>query len=56
LARTRQILEQTQKAGIPIDVQWNDIDYMNEFKDFTVNEKMFDGLSNFVEELHKVRK
>ncbi len=56
LARTKQILEQTQKAGIPIDVQWNDIDYMSENKDFTVDSKMFAGLKEFVTDLHKVRK
>jgi lysosomal alpha-glucosidase len=55
LERTKQILEQTQKAGIPIDVQWNDIDYMNENKDFTVDSTLYKGLGQFVEDLHKVR-
>ena len=51
---SKQILAQTRAAGIPIDVQWNDIDYMNENKDFTVDDVNFEGLGKFVEDLHKV--
>lgn len=40
---------------IPLqDVQWNDIDYMEEFKDFTYDQNSFEGLPEFVEELHEV--
>lgn len=53
LKRTKEILIQTQKAGIPIDVQWNDIDYMDDRKDFTFNPQTFSGLSDFVKELHE---
>ncbi len=52
LERTKQVLRQTQKAGIPIDVQWNDIDYMDDRKDFTFNKEKFTKLPQFVEELH----
>ena len=45
--------------GIPLDTQWVDIDYMQDYKDFTVNEKnalgqngAFFNLSGFVNELH----
>lgn len=44
---------------IPLDVQWVDIDYMQDYKDFTVNSLdtagnpgAFAGLSDFVTELH----
>jgi alpha-glucosidase (family GH31 glycosyl hydrolase) len=36
-------------------VQWNDIDYMSENKDFTIDDDKFAGLGSFVEDLHKVR-
>ena len=53
LSRTKQVLEQTQKAGIPIDVQWNDIDYMDNHKDFTFSKEKFAELPAFVKDLHE---
>ena len=53
LNRTKEILSQTQKANIPIDVQWNDIDYMDDRKDFTYDHKKFQGLPQFVDQLHQ---
>jgi len=38
---------------IPQDVQWNDIDYMDNYKDFTINHNKFHGLSSFVDNLHE---
>lgn len=49
-----QILNKTRLAGIPIDVQWNDIDYMDQFKDFTYDKDKFAGLPDFVDRLHQV--
>jgi alpha-glucosidase len=47
--------------GIPLDTQWVDIDYMENYKDFTVNEVdflgnpgAFAGLPAFVDNLHKM--
>lgn len=36
------------------DVQWNDLDYMNNSNDFTYDKEKFKNLPEFVEELHKV--
>jgi len=38
--------------GIPQDVQWNDIDYMESYRDFTIDHNKFHGLSSFVDNLH----
>ena len=47
--------------NIPLDTQWVDIDYMQNYKDFTVNEVdflgqpgAFAGLPAFVDNLHKM--
>lgn len=54
LNRTREIWKRTRDAGIPFDVQWNDIDYMDTSKDFTYDSNKFAGLPEFVDELHSV--
>ncbi|XP_065290345.1 lysosomal alpha-glucosidase-like [Dermacentor albipictus] len=52
LNRTRYIMEMNIKAGIPLDTQWNDIDYMRSRNDFTYDKDRFEGLPEFVSELH----
>lgn len=54
VAETRRILDQTRAAGIPIDTQWNDIDYMENHNDFTVNQESFADLPDFVDYVHSV--
>ncbi|XP_071442397.1 lysosomal alpha-glucosidase-like isoform X2 [Hetaerina americana] len=54
LNRTREVSESVRKAGIPLDVQWNDLDYMKQGNDFTYDPVNFKGLPEFVEELHKL--
>ena len=44
----------TREAGIPFDVQWGDIDYMDRRLDFTVDQDSFAGLADFVAELHEM--
>ncbi|XP_040076997.1 lysosomal alpha-glucosidase-like [Ixodes scapularis] len=51
LNRTRFIMEKNIQAGIPLDTQWNDIDYMNDGNDFTYDPHQFRGLPEFVDEL-----
>ena len=36
---------------IPQDTQWNDIDYMNQHLDFTIDPNNFGGLPAFVDKL-----
>ncbi|XP_065290344.1 lysosomal alpha-glucosidase-like [Dermacentor albipictus] len=52
LNRTRYIMEMNIKAGIPLDTQWSDIDYMISRNDFTYDKDRFRGLPEFVSELH----
>lgn len=52
LNRTRYIMEMNIKAGVPLDTQWNDIDYMKNSNDFTYDKVRFEGLPEFVKELH----
>ncbi|KAL1434762.1 hypothetical protein MTO96_001660 [Rhipicephalus appendiculatus] len=52
LNRTRYIMEMNIKAGIPLDTQWNDIDYMKSNNDFTYDKDRFEGLPEFVNDLH----
>ena len=39
-------------AGIPLDVQWADIDYMDRRNDFTIDQTNWKDLSRFVDEIH----
>ncbi|XP_028967664.1 lysosomal alpha-glucosidase [Galendromus occidentalis] len=50
---TRQILRSNLDAGVRIDVQWNDIDYMEDRNDFTLDKTHYKDLGSFVDELHR---
>lgn len=47
----RNVLKNYQKAGIPLDAIYLDIDYMQGYRDFTIDEKKFPNFAYFVQEL-----
>ncbi|XP_077986810.1 lysosomal alpha-glucosidase-like [Glandiceps talaboti] len=51
--RTFSVVEKMRAAKIPQDVQWNDIDSMNRFLDFTIDEENFSLLPYMIENLHQ---
>uniref|UniRef100_A0A8C6XI99 P-type domain-containing protein n=1 Tax=Naja naja TaxID=35670 RepID=A0A8C6XI99_NAJNA len=48
----KAVVERNRAAGIPYDVQYTDIDYMEDKKDFTYDKINFAGLPEFVQDLH----
>uniref|UniRef100_A0A452ESN0 Maltase-glucoamylase 2 (putative) n=1 Tax=Capra hircus TaxID=9925 RepID=A0A452ESN0_CAPHI len=49
----KNVVNRTREAEIPYDVQYSDIDYMDEKKGFTIDGVAFHGLSDFAKELHQ---
>ncbi|KAJ1025292.1 hypothetical protein NDA13_004109 [Ustilago tritici] len=41
VSSTQAIIDSMRAANIPLEVQWNDIDYMQEFRDFTTDPSRF---------------
>ncbi|XP_055925185.1 maltase-glucoamylase-like isoform X2 [Argiope bruennichi] len=52
LNNVKSVVEETRKAGIPQDVQFLDIDHMENNRDFTWNKNEFAGLQEY---MHKTR-
>jgi len=52
LDNMKMVRKRMQENQIPQDVQWNDIDYMQDHLDFTYDINKFKGLPEFVDELH----
>ncbi|XP_054313799.2 lysosomal alpha-glucosidase isoform X2 [Pongo pygmaeus] len=50
---TRQVVENMTRAHFPLDVQWNDLDYMDARRDFTFNKDGFWDFPAMVRELHQ---
>ncbi|XP_038064192.1 lysosomal alpha-glucosidase-like isoform X2 [Patiria miniata] len=50
--RTLEIVKRMKAALIPQDTQWNDIEYADGRKDFTVNNSTFAGLPDMIKYLH----
>ncbi len=47
----REVVDKYDECGIPIDSVYLDIDYMERYKDFTVDEERFPDFENFVKEM-----
>lgn len=47
----RELVKRYKKAGIKLDMVYMDIDYMERYKDFTVDQNAFPDFKNFVEEM-----
>lgn len=47
----REVTDGYHKAGMPIDSIYLDIDYMERYKDFTLNEQAFPNFPEFVQEM-----
>ncbi|XP_006753108.1 PREDICTED: lysosomal alpha-glucosidase, partial [Myotis davidii] len=52
-AVTLQVVENMTRAHFPLDVQWNDLDYMDARRDFTFNKDGFGDFPAMVRELHQ---
>nr|XP_033813496.1 sucrase-isomaltase, intestinal isoform X3 [Geotrypetes seraphini] len=52
LDEVKQVLERNRAVGLPYDVQFTDIDYMENKKDFTIDLEKFKDLPAFAEDLH----
>ncbi|XP_068943501.1 maltase-glucoamylase [Petaurus breviceps papuanus] len=48
----KEVVERNRAAQLPFDVQYSDIDYMDEKKDFTYDKVLFRDLPEFAEDLH----
>ncbi len=49
----RKVVKDYHEAGIPLDAVNMDIDYMERYKDFTVDEKAFPNFAAFVQEMRE---
>uniref|UniRef100_A0A674JV52 Maltase n=1 Tax=Terrapene triunguis TaxID=2587831 RepID=A0A674JV52_9SAUR len=52
LDELKVVVERNRAIGIPYEIQYTDIDYMEEKKDFTYDREKFKDLPNFAVDLH----
>jgi len=55
ISEISEIVSNYSSAGIPLETQWFDIDYMDKYKDFTVDPINFpaSGMKSFIDTLHE---
>ncbi|XP_070566660.1 sucrase-isomaltase, intestinal-like isoform X2 [Ptychodera flava] len=53
LDEVKQIVSDMREHEIPHDVQYADIDYMDNYRDFTIDKENWSGLGEFFDELHE---
>lgn len=51
--QVREVVAKYRENKIPLDTVYLDIDYMQDFKDFTVNEERFPNFPEFVQEMRE---
>ncbi|VDQ10798.1 unnamed protein product, partial [Trichobilharzia regenti] len=51
LDEVKAVLKRNLDAGIPVDAQWFDIDYMDAYKIWSVDNNRFGGMSDFVKDV-----
>ena len=49
----REVADKYEQAGMPLEAIYMDIDYMERYKDFTINEEAFPNFPEFVQEMKK---
>lgn len=49
----REIHQSMKDANVPLEVMWSDIDYLQSFRDFTIDPNRFPDLGSFVKELNE---
>lgn len=52
-ADIEKVVDGYQKLGIPLDMVYMDIDYMQDYKDFTVNPQRFPDFADFVKRMQE---
>ena len=52
ITHMKNIVQRNRETGIPLDVQYADIDYMDAAKDFTIDAKNFQGLKEYFRQLN----